>query len=259
MIKVARAVQHAHQGGILHRDLKPANILLEDAGDPIVTDFGLAVDIMLASASAPEAQGHSDSASRSYQGIVGTASFMSPEQAHSPSAPTIQSDVYGLGAVLYAMLTGRPPFLGIDLADTLRLVRDPHRAPVLPRSLNPRVDLDLQAICMKCLNKNKAARYVSAEELASDLQRWLDSRETVACPWSRPYRLWRWCKRNPLVMGMGMAAIALLAMMDIGNAFALLSEREAQALSSNGNTARSVANTVRTWLQHYTHAAARGQ
>ena len=165
LASIARAVQHAHEKGVLHRDLKPANILLEtDASDPSglalanpqVTDFGLAKRL-------------EGGASLTGTGaIVGTPSYMAPEQADGtgrPSGPA--ADIYSLGAILYELLTGRPPFLAASAVETLLLLRS--EEPVRPRLLNPRIDLDLEFICRKCLEKRPEHRYASAGKLADDL------------------------------------------------------------------------------------------
>ena len=150
--RVARAVHHAHQRGVLHRDLKPANILLDEQGEPRVTDFGLAVLL-----SDP---GTAD--------VAGTPAFMAPEQLTGDV--TVATDVHGLGALLYALLTGRPPFAAGDAREVLDRVRTAD--PVPPSRLNPRVDADLDAVCRKCLAKDRADRYRSAADVAEDLRRY---------------------------------------------------------------------------------------
>jgi serine/threonine-protein kinase len=157
---IARAVHHVHQRGILHRDMKPANILLDAQGQPYVTDFGLArhigatTDLTLSGA------------------ILGTPSYMAPEQAAGrKELVTTATDVYGLGAILYALLAGRPPFQADTPAAVLRLVVE--EKPVPPRLVQPGTEPDLETVCLHCLNKEPEKRYGSAEAVAQDLDRWL--------------------------------------------------------------------------------------
>jgi eukaryotic-like serine/threonine-protein kinase len=186
LVYLARAVQAAHEKGVIHRDLKPGNVLLTADGTPKVSDFGLAKRL-------------EDSTSASVGGVRGTPPYMPPEQASGLGqdiGPT--ADVYALGATLYEMLTGRPPFRGASHMDTLRQVLE--LDPVPPRRLNPAVPRDLETVCLKCLQKTPARRYSSARELAEDLQRFLAGEPVLARPVGRIEQLGRWAlQHKPLV------------------------------------------------------------
>jgi tetratricopeptide (TPR) repeat protein len=193
---LARAVQYAHERGIVHRDLKPANVMLADDGTPKVTDFGLAKRL------------EADSGQTQTGQILGTPSYMAPEQAGGDTAKVgPAADVYALGAILYDLLTGRPPFTGSSVLDTLEMVRT--REPVPPGQLAGKLPRDLETITLKCLQKDPARRYPSACELADDLRCFLDGRPIVARPVGSVERAWRWAKRNPWLAGLG-ASVALL-------------------------------------------------
>ena len=199
MAKVARAVHCAHPRGILHRDLKPANILLDGHGEPLVSDFGLAKWIDNVSDLT-----HSLT-------IFGTPGYIAPEQANPAPAEaaklTPAADVYSLGAILFDLLTGRPPFLG-DHALAVIQQASQKPAPKL-RSLVPTLDRDLETICAKCLECDPTARYRSAGALAEDLERWLDGRSIIARPVSLPVCLWRWSRRNRLTAALIALSLAL--------------------------------------------------
>jgi WD40 repeat protein len=194
MAVIARTVHHAHQRGLLHRDLKPGNILLDTDGTPFVADFGLS---RLLDEDDPLAEPGT---------IEGTVPYMAPEQARGDKVLTTETDVYGLGAIFHVLLTGDPPFRGQNTRDTLRLVKEAWPAPLRPS--NPRVDRDLEAICLKCLAKEPKQRYGSAEALAEDLERWQEGRPVRARPLSQPVRLWRQCRRHP-----GLALLTALAIL----------------------------------------------
>jgi WD40 repeat protein/tetratricopeptide (TPR) repeat protein/tRNA A-37 threonylcarbamoyl transferase component Bud32 len=217
VVTVARAVHHAHQRGILHRDLKPANILLDEQNQPLVSDFGLAKRL-------GEKPGETAGESLTPAGaILGTPGYMSPEQAAGKKWLTTAADSYGLGAILYALLTGRPPFRGETQIETLLQVLQ--QAPIPPRSLNPQADRDLETICLKCLEKEPRRRYGTAEAVAEDLDNWLEGRPINARPPGQAERVWRWCRRNPLLT----AAAALLAC-TIALAFLLITQSRNEAL-----------------------------
>jgi hypothetical protein len=183
LAKVARAVHYAHQRGILHRDLKPANILLDAHDEPFVTDFGLAKRFTAD-------RGLTESGS-----ILGTPSYMAPEQATGKKgAATTASDVYSLGAILYELLTGRPPFEADSAWETIKQVQE--TPPQRPRTLNSGVHRDVEAICLKCLAKVPNERYASAEALAEDLERWLAGEPVRARQSSVALILWAWLRKN---------------------------------------------------------------
>lgn len=186
MAKVTRAVQYAHREGILHRDLKPGNILLDARGEPLVADFGLAKWL------------ETNTELTRTLTVFGTPGYIAPEQARGQPAdlkPT--ADVYSLGAILFELLAGRPPFLGEHaLAVVQHAAEKP--APNL-RSLVEHADRDLETICARCLEREPTLRYHSAGDLAEDLERWLEGRPIVARPVSLPVKVWRWSKRNPLI------------------------------------------------------------
>jgi eukaryotic-like serine/threonine-protein kinase len=196
MAKVARAVQYAHGQGILHRDLKPGNILLDGHGEPLVSDFGLAKWL--------------DTTSHLTQTltIFGTPGYIAPEQVNGSAGKlTPAADVYSLGAILFDLLTGRPPFLGEHALKVIQQASE-KPAPKL-RTLAPTFDRDLETICAKCLEREPSARYRSAGDLAEDLERWLEGHSIVARPVSPPVRIWRWSRRNPLVAGMSALLLTL--------------------------------------------------
>ncbi|HZR06082.1 MAG TPA: protein kinase [Candidatus Udaeobacter sp.] len=196
MAKVARAIQCAHAQGILHRDLKPGNILLDGFGEPLVSDFGLAKWLNT-----------SDEPTRTLT-MFGTPGYVAPEQAQGPTASLKPStDVYSLGAILFDLLTGRPPFLGENVLAAIQQAAE-KPAPKL-RTLAPKLDRDLETICAKCLDREPSARYHSAGDLAEDLERWLAHRPIIARPVSAPARTFRWSRRNPVVAAMAVLLLAL--------------------------------------------------
>jgi predicted Ser/Thr protein kinase len=254
---VARAVHHAHQHGILHRDLKPGNVLLSDRrasilacpGDggqagclphvPHVTDFGLARQL--------ERPGDTVSGT-----IVGTPSYMAPEQARGSRGLTVAADVYSLGAILYELLAGRPAFRGPTAYDVLMQVidREPERPPA---------DADLVAICFKCLSKEPERRYESAAALADDLDRWLAGEPIAARLVGRLERARLWARRNPALAAMTSAAgLSLLLGLVVSTSFALIASHQAEQARKNETIATANERTAREAADRLMTAAARG-
>ena len=194
MAKVARATEYAHGCGILHRDLKPGNILLDGRGEPLVSDFGLAKWLDA-----------NKEVTKSLT-IFGTPGYIAPELAEDAADDlTPAADVYSLGAILFDLLTGRPPFLG---ANALSIIRQAAEMPAPKlRSFAHSHDRDLETMCARCLERDPSARYQSAGALATDLERWLDGRPIVARPVSPPARIWRWSRRNPKLLATGAACL----------------------------------------------------
>lgn len=226
---IAAAIHYAHQHGILHRDLKPSNVLMDANDQPHITDFGLAKRLQCESDLTVTGQ------------MVGTPHFMPPEQAGGRrNEVTRASDVYSLGAILYHLLTGRPPFL----ADTFEAVLGQllHAEPVAPRLLNPAVPLDLETICIKCLNKDPRRRYLTAEELSDELSRYLEGKPIHARPVSRTEKVWRWCRRKP--------ALAMLALVAVAGVFGILWQwQRAEMHARNESAQRHRAEQTLTRLE----------
>src|SRR6202008_4984937 len=196
--KVARTVHYAHEHGILHRDIKPGNILLDAKGEPHLTDFGLARLV------------ETESTGTRTLEVLGTPSYMAPEQAVGNNAAfSSATDVYGLGAVLYQLLTGHPPFAGGTTYETIKLLLDPE--PRQPRLLNPKIDRDLFTICLKCVEKDPQRRYSSALALAEDLERWLKHEPIQARHAGIITRGKKWLRRNPTSALLAAALVALAA------------------------------------------------
>jgi tetratricopeptide (TPR) repeat protein/predicted Ser/Thr protein kinase len=197
---LAKTMEVVHEAGIVHRDLKPSNVLMASEQGPKITDFGLAKFLS------------ADQVLTTDSCLLGTPSYMPPEQASGDSSLSgVRSDVYSLGAILYELLTGRPPFLGVTILDTLSMIRD--REPVPPRTLQPKTPADLETICLKCLEKQPEKRYPTAAAMAGDLERFLNDFPITARRPSAPEKCFRWCRRNPIIATL---AAGLLAAVFLG-------------------------------------------
>jgi WD40 repeat protein len=221
--QLARGIAEAHRLGIVHRDLKPANVLLAADGTPKITDFGLA-----------RALG-SESGFTGSEAVVGTPSYMAPEQAGGKAREAgPAADVYAAGAILYELLTGRPPFRGATVLETLEHVKSTE--PVSPSRLVPKLPRDIETICLKCLQKDPARRYESADALAEDLRRFQAGEPIVARHVGELERAWRWCRRNPVVASLGAGVAALLVVMAVGGTLAAWTFAEKAGIESRLRT-----------------------
>jgi WD40 repeat protein len=225
---LARAMQAAHEKGVIHRDLKPANVLLAEDGTPKITDFGLAKKL--------------DEAGQTASGaVMGTPSYMAPEQAGGKST-TIGPlcDVYALGAILYECLTGRPPFKAATTLDTLLQVMSDE--PVPPTQLQPKTPRDLETICLKCLHKEPAKRYPSAAALADDLRRFQNGEAITARPVGRLERAGKWVRRNRAISSAAAGVtVTLVAGLIVSTYFGLVATAEANRADQEARTARDEA------------------
>jgi serine/threonine protein kinase/tetratricopeptide (TPR) repeat protein len=252
--KITRAVQYAHSRGILHRDLKPGNILLDARGEPFVSDFGLAKWLDTAS-----------DLTRTLT-IFGTPGYIAPEQASADAAelrPT--ADIYSLGAILFDLLAGRPPFLGAHALSVIRQAAE-SPAPKL-RTLSKLADRDLETICSRCLEREPKLRYPSAHDLAEDLERWLEGRPIIARPVAPPVRVWRWARRNrrlavslATIMALSTAGLAVIVtttrLSTIGRraeitqrSIVVVPFEDLDDISTASEPARATTNTILTALK----------
>jgi eukaryotic-like serine/threonine-protein kinase len=213
---VARAVHYAHQRGILHRDLKPGNILIDTQGQPHVTDFGLAKRVDL------------DSSLTLSGAVIGTPNYMPPEQASGKTRHlTTAADIYSLGAILYELLTGQPPFEADTPMEVMRKAVD--QEPKRPSSIRRRVDRDLETVCLKCLEKDPHRRYASADALADDLERWLRNEPVLARPASTWTHVIKWIRRHPAptgIIGLGLASASAIVVLMLVSGAQLQRERD---------------------------------
>jgi non-specific serine/threonine protein kinase/serine/threonine-protein kinase len=246
---IAEAVQYAHSHGVLHRDLKPSNILIDENDQPRITDFGLAKRL-----NDPQLATGDPQLTQTGQ-VLGSPSFIPPEQAAGQKgAIGPASDVYSLGAILYHCLTARPPFVAETLAATLRMVAE--NEALSPRLLNLSVPLDLETICLKCLEKNPSRRYATAQDLADELNRFLHDEPIHARPVSVVMKVHRWCVRNKALAVSGTVIMALLLVVAIGSPIALLrinrerlrAQTEAAKSEQRAKYLKDMVNGVVPWV-----------
>jgi serine/threonine protein kinase len=237
----AYAMHHAHQRGILHRDLKPSNILIDADGEPYVMDFGLAKRL------------DHDSCLTVTGATLGTPSYMSPEQAGGQKTLTTATDVYSLGTILYELLTGRPAFKGDTTVDTLNQIRE--KMPSRLTSINPNVDRDLETICLKCLEKDPQRRYQTAQAVADELNRFLRNEPILARPMNSIGKVWRWCRRKPVVASLGTAVVLMLLILAIGGPIVAVRQTALAEHNRRISYASDLATAWQSWnIGNITHS-----
>ncbi len=226
---IAEGIHYAHSRGVLHRDLKPSNVIIDSHDQPRITDFGLAKRV------------RGDFGLTVTGQVLGSPNFMPPEQTSTKDGKAgPASDVYGMGATLYYLLTGRPPFQAGTIEAVLLLLRDAE--PVAPRLLNPSVPRDLETICLKCLEKVPARRYPSAQSVADELGRFLSGEPIAARPLHALNKLWRWCRRRPAIAVLSAGVLLLLLVLTIGSSVAAW--RISRARLSEQRANRDLRDTV---------------
>ena len=236
--KIASAIAYAHSRGVTHCDLKPANVIIDQRDEPQITDFGLARRL------GPDAPAGAGAASG-----AGSPNFMAPEQASARFGTIgVRTDVFGIGATLYYLLTDRPPFRGETFADTVDAVM--HLEPVRPRSLRPGVPLDLETICLKCLEKRPVRRYRTAGEVAEELGRFLRDEPIHARRITQVERGWRFARRHPLLSGFALATLTLLLVIAVGSPVAVYRINQARE-GADLQRFRAEANELRVRRQLY--------